>query len=271
MPPSPPRWQLAQRYERVWWDRRKASIDLDYCREYARFLRADLGGILEIGPQTAILEIGSGAVGTISFLNQSRHRYALDPLENYFGRVPFFKKMRDPHVVYLAAAGENLPFADQRFDLVIIDNVLDHCRAPQQVLAEIVRTLKPEGILYLRLNCHHRWGTCLRQLMELAHIDQGHPHTFTRRGLQRLCAQHGLALLREIRGGYWRQWRADLVSGSLKSLLQGLLFITKDTVLCILQSGHTNNFTHRHNSTSPVRREGTEKKVMDNTNQTRRP
>lgn len=44
------------------------------------------------------------------------------------------------------AAGENLPFAADTFDVVFSLNVLEHVQDPERVLAETVRTLKPGGI-----------------------------------------------------------------------------------------------------------------------------
>jgi len=40
-----------------------------------------------------------------------------------------------------------LPFADCEFDSIIMDNVLEHKASPEQVLKEIDRVLKSEGIL----------------------------------------------------------------------------------------------------------------------------
>jgi 2-polyprenyl-6-hydroxyphenyl methylase/3-demethylubiquinone-9 3-methyltransferase len=43
---------------------------------------------------------------------------------------------------------EALPFDDATFDLVLLDNVLEHVRDPARALAEAHRVLRPDGLLY---------------------------------------------------------------------------------------------------------------------------
>jgi SAM-dependent methyltransferase len=44
---------------------------------------------------------------------------------------------------------EALPFPADTFDLVILDNVLEHVVDRQKTLSEIYRVLRPEGLLYM--------------------------------------------------------------------------------------------------------------------------
>lgn len=48
------------------------------------------------------------------------------------------------------AFGESLPFADETFDLVTTFQTLEHVRDVNACLAELVRVLKPGGVLYAR-------------------------------------------------------------------------------------------------------------------------
>jgi SAM-dependent methyltransferase len=50
----------------------------------------------------------------------------------------------------LGAAGESLPFADHSFDLVTTFQTLEHVADVDRCLAEMVRVLRPGGVLYLR-------------------------------------------------------------------------------------------------------------------------
>jgi ubiquinone/menaquinone biosynthesis C-methylase UbiE len=43
------------------------------------------------------------------------------------------------------AGGENLPFADHEFDVVVLQEVLEHVRNPEQTLREVHRVLTPGG------------------------------------------------------------------------------------------------------------------------------
>ena len=55
----------------------------------------------------------------------------------------------------MAACGEQLPFADKSFDVVLCDNVVDHAKCPARILSEIARVLAPGGLLYFTVNVHH--------------------------------------------------------------------------------------------------------------------
>lgn len=46
-------------------------------------------------------------------------------------------------------AGENLPFPNGYFDVVICMDVLEHVQDPEKMLAEISRVLKPQSLLYI--------------------------------------------------------------------------------------------------------------------------
>ena len=46
-----------------------------------------------------------------------------------------------------ASAEETLPFEDSSFDVVVAGELLEHVRAPEEVVGEIVRVLRPSGRL----------------------------------------------------------------------------------------------------------------------------
>jgi SAM-dependent methyltransferase len=53
---------------------------------------------------------------------------------------------------------ENLPVADEVFDLVFLESVLEHVDSPAKSLNEIYRVLKPGGLLYLTTVLKHRFS-----------------------------------------------------------------------------------------------------------------
>ena len=233
------RWRKAQASERDWWESRAADMALDFYAAFAQALRRELNGMLTVTADTRILEIGSGAAGILTHLSESNYRHAVDPLEDFYASIERFRTFRDPAVQYHAGAGEKLDFPADHFDLVIMDNVLDHCADPEQVLLEMHRVLKPDGTAYFRQNTYHFWGRLVRGLMECFQIDRGHPHTFSKRYLRRRFARLGLTVRRFERGGYWATWREEIRSSRPLDRIKALLLATRDRTLYILQKSAT--------------------------------
>src|SRR4030042_3737582 len=104
------------------------------------------------------LEIGIGGSG--GFLSVIRHinkRYAIDPLVDSLKKhdfLPLYSKIR-----YIKGYGENLPYDDNSFDLVVIANALDHCKDMKKVVEEMKRVLKDRKYLlfmtYLDIDVPH--------------------------------------------------------------------------------------------------------------------
>ena len=233
------RWHKAQASERDWWQSRAADMDLDFYVAFAQALRRELDGILTLTPDTRILEIGSGAAGILTYLSESNYRHAVDPLEDFYASIERFSAFRDPVVQYHTGAGEKLDFPANHFDLIIMDNVLDHCADPAQVLIEMHRVLKPEGTTYFRQNTYHFWGRLVRGLMECFQIDRGHPHTFSKGYLLRHFKRLRLEVRRFERGGYWATWSNEIRSSRTLDRIKALLLATRDRTLYILQKSAT--------------------------------
>jgi len=228
------RWQLAQSYEKNWWADRTDTIDLTYLQYYAEELIRETQNYIEINESTNILEIGSGPAGILTFL-PAGERHAIDPLEYYFSTVEEYISFRDKAVMYQTAMGEELPYEDNYFDFIIIDNVLDHCQFPSQVISEMSRVVKYEGIIYFRQNIYHPWGKLVRELMEFLKIDKGHPHTFLKSNLEWLFKQHGFSIQAYKSVGYYKTWKSELLSSRLIDKIKALLFATRNKTLYILK------------------------------------
>ena len=112
-------------------------------------------GVLEkyqpILSDASVIEVGSGAHGLIFFFEHETS-IGVDPLAVDYRRLfPAWQK----RVQTIAAFGEHLPFADASFDIVLCDNVVDHAENPAGIVRELVRILKPGGLLYFTVNIHH--------------------------------------------------------------------------------------------------------------------
>jgi len=224
------RWDKAQEYEKNWWAERKDLVDFNFYKQFAGDMINFISPHFEISADTKILEIGSGAGGIITYLKESEKRYAIDPLEEFYSSVGEFKRQRDKNVKYFTATGEALPFEKNYFDLIIMDNVLDHCINPDLVMNEAARVIKPNGYLFFKQNTYHVWGIFIRLVMEKMLIDKGHPHTFSKAKLKKFASENSLKELNKTRNGYLGTWLREIRSAGLKNKIKAFLFVTRDKV-----------------------------------------
>ena len=123
---------------------------------------------------------------------------------------------------------DGLPFPDGRFDLITANQVIEHVRRTDVLLAELRRVLAPGGLACVSTNNLCSWhnvislalgfqpppvhvsdevivGNPLNPEDGWAHEDWGRSHVrlFSARALQELAAHHGLTLVRMTPVGYY--------------------------------------------------------------------
>ena len=97
-----------------------------------------------------VLDIGCGDAGVLIYLAERGARTAgIEASEKSLARAQVRAEEHGVEVDLRSARAEQLPFPDAAFDLVILDNVLEHVDDPARTLEEIHRVLAPGGILYL--------------------------------------------------------------------------------------------------------------------------
>ncbi|TAN34629.1 class I SAM-dependent methyltransferase [bacterium] len=90
--------------------------------------------------ESRVLDLGCGRGGVVElFWRDVRLAAGLDP------DSPSLAEHRAPGMPIIRGVGESLPFADGAFDLIVCLWVLEHLKAPQTVLAEVRRVLRPGG------------------------------------------------------------------------------------------------------------------------------
>lgn len=100
-----------------------------------------------------ILDLGSG-VGNfvVACRNQGLRAFGVEPDrigQNSSVTALGIASRRLDSAPFAAAVGEQLPFADSTFDLVVMDQVIEHVANQKCVLTEALRVLKPGGALYV--------------------------------------------------------------------------------------------------------------------------
>lgn len=118
---------------------------------HSQAVRQRLEKVRHIGSTDKILEVGCGAHGLV-FGFGGNFCVGIDPLAVDYKRL--FPKWQG-NAMTAAAIGEQLPFDDASFDIVLSDNVIDHAEKPVEIVDELVRVLKPGGLLYFTVNIHH--------------------------------------------------------------------------------------------------------------------
>jgi SAM-dependent methyltransferase len=123
---------------------------LDEMRARSTQVRTALEVVRPVLPDDRLLEVGSGAHGLV-FQFGCKRSVGCDPLAAEYATLFPWQRL----VPTLTARGEELPFPDGAFDIVLCDNVADHAEDPAAIVAELVRVLAPGGVLYFAVNVHH--------------------------------------------------------------------------------------------------------------------
>src|SRR5215213_3231976 len=138
-----------------WWD--SANFDKwksHYISEYPRGFFI-LGQLSRYAPEfvsegARVLDVGCGDAGVpIAFAEAGAEAFGIEPFEKSVERGAVRASEHGVRVSLHTGVAEALPFPDATFDLVMMDNVLEHVEDREKSLAEVKRVLKPRGLLYL--------------------------------------------------------------------------------------------------------------------------
>ena len=198
------RWNLAQSSEEKYWEQFTTKSLLEYLeKEYKKDLDKLLKRLrkfITINKNTKILQIGCGPLDIINYFRKGK-TYSIDPLAEFY-KKRFKINYKSTHLK--KASGEQIPYEDNYFDLVILNNVLDHTKNPEKVLSEIFRVLKKEGILHLEIQIYQEiflilskiWGP-LKKLFTKEMFNIHHPHMFLSKDVEKIISQKFIILDKE--------------------------------------------------------------------------
>jgi len=100
----------------------------------------------KVSYHASVLEIGGGEGGHARFLKDGFESYTVIDL--------FVPQKLNPakNVKFILGSAENLPFAAETFDRVLVTCVLAHLKDPIQAINEALRVLKPGGTLSILIS-----------------------------------------------------------------------------------------------------------------------
>jgi SAM-dependent methyltransferase len=110
-----------------------------------RVLEAVLDRELPRGVARSILSVGCGPIRRVEWLRRyagDGHITGLDAEQEHASALP-------ARTSFVLGSGEALPFADGTIDLVVAADVLEHIRDDRAAMAEIVRVLRPGGLIVI--------------------------------------------------------------------------------------------------------------------------
>jgi SAM-dependent methyltransferase len=229
------RWTAAQQYERGYWAsvaERIASGDapqLEWYQWRAEQLTERLRGLglAHVADGRArVLEVGSGPVGLVTFF-PGRDRIAVDPLHDFYGQDRVLSALRNPAVAYRQGLGEAVPCETGSCDLVVIENCIDHVQNVAGVMSELVRVLRPGGVLYLTVNSRTRGGYYVHRLLSRLQIDRGHPHTFTPSRAAALIERYGFEIVQSEAGSAVAAHVEDLRNPRAQKRLKAMIGVSE--------------------------------------------
>ncbi len=169
------KWLIAQEYEKAFWRDYIDFEDQDHKKTletralfFENYIKIHK---VKLKPCAKILEIGGAGWPTVNFFSFGK-KYTIDPLaenhKNLFG--DYYKD-----IPLVKGKAESLSFKENCFDIVIILNTLDHCENPYEVLVEIRRVLKRNGVMLLSLNVTSLAAVLFRNILFKPILRRKHP------------------------------------------------------------------------------------------------
>ncbi len=106
-----------------------------------------------------VLDIGCGLGGkTVAYAEAGARAVGVDIAPEHVAQSVSFARSRGAAVPFLVGDAGALPFQDGTFDLVVANDAMEHFPEPRAALAELVRTVRPGGVIYLFFT---PWGSPL--------------------------------------------------------------------------------------------------------------
>ncbi|MFO8009048.1 MAG: class I SAM-dependent methyltransferase [Candidatus Brocadiia bacterium] len=159
-PPGPEREQRRAE-ELAYWRERGRSEDVLANSWFESLFTRHFGLEPSFYAGKAVLDVGCGPRGSLEWAGMASRRVGLDPLAHRYVGLG----LEGQDMSYVSAAAEAMPFCDGSFDVVSAFNSLDHVDDLGQTVRELVRVLRPGGLLLLIVDVNHEPTVCEPQVL----------------------------------------------------------------------------------------------------------
>jgi ubiquinone/menaquinone biosynthesis C-methylase UbiE len=131
-------------------------------------VRANLQRLAQTAGRGRLLDIGCGAGFVIDLVRDTFDEiHGVDPTRAMLDRID-----ASSNVILHEGVAEDLPFADETFDLVTAYSVFHHLADHRPALAEAARVLKPGGVLYVDLEPNRSFWRAVSALEGVPDLDE---------------------------------------------------------------------------------------------------
>lgn len=165
-----------------------------------RYQALDLGK-LDLSPEARLLDVGCGTGRHL--LEQTRFPgllVGLDTSKEDLRKTQYLFKLTErertvrAHLELVQGAGEQLPFPDESFEQVICTETLEHVPDDRAVLPELLRVLRPGGVLAISVPDEYSERLLWRFSPRYRNHPGGHVRIYRRREIKRLLQEAGAEL-----------------------------------------------------------------------------
>ncbi|NGQ94425.1 class I SAM-dependent methyltransferase [Brevibacillus sp. SYP-B805] len=117
-----------------------------------------------------VLDIGCGGGGKTCYYATFRPKkiIGIDVVPRYAEEGNAFARRKGLEDIasFMTADAARMPFADETFDTIVMNDAMEHVEQPEQTLAECFRVLKPGGHLYINFPpYYHPYGAHLSDVI----------------------------------------------------------------------------------------------------------
>ncbi len=187
-------------YEKSVWGRNTATLKLSDPSSFR--LKQCLKSFSGLPANGRILEVGCGAgqfIGALKKFFPKAGCHGCDISQQAIARA----QKRNDGVIYELMTGQNaLPYASDSFDGAAIFDVLEHAIHPAELLKEIRRVLRPNGVFYMFVPCEGdslsfwHWLDKLGLKNDLTKKFAGHINYFSRAEIEKTLEETGFSVSR---------------------------------------------------------------------------